>query len=188
MTLVSHYRLQLLLAWLALEATARAQGASRSVRSVPSVVTLLGRAHTMQQRLQPWLVALLTQRRHLAWALHPPGQRRPQAAQLQEHLLLEAFDLGELCRWHTGWLHYLLEAELARLVWLLEAPCALMSRPGWDRWEVARWSLAGCLARISQLEGVLAQQQAAVSARTGLNAALAVVWQRLTAQAQPRRA
>lgn len=175
MSLVSRYRLQFLIAWLAMDARVRA---ALSPRQIPSVVGLLGQARAMQQMLHPWLVAVLTRRERLAWTLHPLG--RP-AALAEEDVSLAAFDFWELRHWQTRWLQYLLEAELARLVWLLEAPCLLMSRPGWDRWEVARWALATCLARISQLARALEQRQRSVSASVGLHAALEVVWQRLAA-------
>jgi hypothetical protein len=176
MSLVSRYRLQFLIAWLALDASARA---ACSPRQIPSVVGLLPQARAMLRLLHPWLVALLTMRERLAWTLHPPRLPDGLAARIQADAQLEAFDLWELRRWQTSWLHYLLEAELARLVWLLEAPCLLMSRPGWDRWEVARWALATCLARISQLAQALEQRQRSDSAQAGLRAALEAVWQRL---------
>ncbi len=177
MSIVSRYRLQFLVAWLAMDAAVRL---ALSPRQIPSVVALLGQARAMQQALMPWLVALLTRRERLAWTLHPPRLRDGLTVQTQASLKLEPFTAAELRRWSTGWLRYLLEAELARLVWLLEAPCLLMTRPGWDRWEVARWALAACLARISQLAQALAQRERASSARAGLAAALEAVWQRLT--------
>lgn len=176
MSLVSRYRLQFLIAWLAMDARVRV---ALSPRQIPSVVGLLGQAQAMQQMLHPWLVAVLTRRERLAWTLHPPEQPESLAAQMQADAPLEAFDFWEMRRWQTPWLQYLLEAELARLVWLLEAPCVLMARPGWDRWEVARWALATCLARISQLARALEERQRAAPASAGLNAALEVVWQRL---------
>ena len=54
-----------------------------------------------------------------------------------------------------------------------------MARPGWEHWEVARWALATCLARISQLAHALAEQQRAEPPCAGLNAALEAAWQRL---------
>ncbi len=185
MSLVSRYRLQFLVAWLALDAGARAR---LSPRQIPSVVGLLDQARAMQRLLHPWLVAVLTRRERLSWTLHPPALRGRLAAQIQEDLKLEPFDFWELRRWQTPWLRYLLEAELARLVWLLEAPCLLMTRPGWDRWEMVRWALAACLARIGQLERALAEQQRSDVRYAGLNAALEVVWQRLTAASGPEAA
>ena len=66
-----------------------------------------------------------------------------------------------------------------RLVRLLEAPSLLLFRPGWERWEVARWALATCLARICQLARALEQQQRSAPAHAALQAALEGVWQRL---------
>ncbi len=92
---------------------------------------------------------------------------------------LEPFERWELRRWQVAWLQYLLEAELARLVRLLEAPSLLVFRPGWERWEVARWALATCLARICQLSCALEQRQRSIPAQVALRAALEAVWQRL---------
>ncbi|HLW03903.1 MAG TPA: hypothetical protein VKT82_34970 [Ktedonobacterales bacterium] len=176
MSLVSKYRLQFLITWLAMDASLRA---ALSPRQVPAVVGLLAQARAMQQALHPWLVAVLTRRERLAWTLHPPHLPDGLAAHVQDALKLELFDPRELRRWPTPWLGYLLEAELARLVWLLEAPTVLMARPGWERWEAARWALATCLARISQLARALAQWRSSPPC-AGLNAALEATWQRLT--------
>jgi hypothetical protein len=177
MSIISRYRLRFLVAWLAMDAQVRE---ALSPRQVPAVARLLGQARAMQQALMPWLVAVLTRRERLAWTLHPPRLRDGLAMQGQESIRLEPFTAAELRRWSTIWLRYLLEAELARLVWLLEAPCLLMTRPGWDRWEVARWALAACLARISQLTRTLEEQQRVSQGNAGLPAALEAAWQRLT--------
>ena len=176
MSIVSRYRLQFLVAWLAMDARVRA---ALSPRQIPAVVGLLGQARAMQQALMPWLVAVLTRRERLAWTLHPPRLRDGLEMQQRAEIRLEPFAAGELRRWSTAWLQYLLEAELARLVWLLEAPCLLMTLPGWDRWEVARWALAACLARISQLTKTLEERQRASHGNAGLPAALENAWQRL---------
>lgn len=177
MSIVSRYRLQFLVAWLAMDERVRV---ALSPRQVPAVVGLLGQARAMQQALMPWLVAVLTRRERLAWTLHPPRMRDGLAVQHRAEMRLEPFAAGELRRWQTAWLQYLLEAELARLVWLLEAPCLLMTRPGWDRWEVARWALAACLACISQLTKTLEARQHVSRGNAGLAAALEAAWQRLT--------
>ncbi len=113
-------------------------------------------------------------------ALHPPRSSDWLAAQMQADAQLEPFAAWELRRWSAAWPGYLLEAELVRLVRLLEAPGLLMTRPGWEYWEVARWALATCLARISQLTCALEQRQRSSPRYAGLRAALEVVWQRLT--------
>ena len=176
MSLMSRYRLQFLIAWLAMDASVRAE---LSPRQVPGVVGMLGQARAMQQALHPWLVALLSRRERLAWTLRPPRLPDRLAAQVQEDVNLEPFDRWELWRWRTAWLQYLLEAELARLVRLLEAPSLLLFRPGWERWEVARWALVICLARICQLARALEQQQRSAPAHAALPVALEAVWQRL---------
>ena len=71
MSLMSRYRLQFLIAWLAMDASVRAQV---SPRQAPGVVGMLGQVRAMQQALHPWLVALLTRRERLAWTLRPPRQ------------------------------------------------------------------------------------------------------------------
>ncbi len=176
MSLVSQYRLQFLVAWLAMDARVRA---ALSPRQMPAVVGLLGQARAMQQALHPWLVAVLTRRELLAWTLRPPSLPDHLAERVQDALALEPFARRDLRRWPTPWLRYLLEAELARLVWLLEAPSLLMTRPGWERWEVTRWALATCLARIGQLAWMLAARQRSSPPWSGLNAALDAAWQRL---------
>jgi hypothetical protein len=180
MSLVARYRLQFLVAWLAMDGRVRAR---LSLRQLPAVVGLLASARAMEQALHPWLVAVLTRRERLAWTLRPPDQPEGLAARVQADALLQPFALWELRRWSTPWLRYLLEAELVRLVRLLEAPGLLMSRPGWQHWEVARWALATCLARISQLTCALEQRSSPRHTGpkyAGLCAALEVVWRRLT--------
>ena len=177
MSLVSKYRLQFLIAWLAMDGRVRV---ALSPRQLPAVVGLLAQARAMQQALHPWLVAVLTRRERLAWTLHPPRLPDGLAEHVQDALALEPFALRDLRLWPAPWLRYLLEAELARLVWLLEAPSLLMERPGWEHWEVARWALATCLARISQLARALAERQRSSPPCAGLNAALEAAWQRLT--------
>jgi hypothetical protein len=181
MSLVSRYRLQFLVAWLAMDARVRVH---LSPRQIPSVVGLLPLARVMEQALHPWLVAVLTRRERLAWTLHPPRLPEGLAAQVRADAQLEPFALWELRCWQTAWLRYLLEAELARLVRLLEAPGLVLSRPGWEHWEVARWALATCLARIGQLTCALENEPRAASRYTGpkyagLRAALEAAWQRL---------
>jgi hypothetical protein len=121
-----------------------------------------------------------SRRERLAWTLRPPITPDGLAELVREDLNLKPFGLPELCRRQTPWLQYLLEAEVMRLVRLLEVPALLMCRPGWERWEVARWALATCLARISQLVEALEQRQGGAPAHAMLNAALEVAWQRLT--------
>jgi hypothetical protein len=179
MSLVAKYRLRFLVVWLAMDARVRA---ALLPRQMSAVVGLHAQARAMEQALHPWLVAVLTRRRRLAWTLHPPRLPDGLAEQVQQALALEPFDLRELARWPMPWLAYLLEAELARLVWLLEAPSLLMARPGWERWEVARWALATCLARISQLARAQARRQPSSPPGAGLNAALEAAWQRLTTE------
>jgi hypothetical protein len=174
--------LHLLVAWLAMDGRVRAR---LSPRQIPSTAGLLAPAWAMEQALHPWLVAVLTRRERLAWTLHPPRPIDGLAAQVQADAQLEPFAAWELRRWSSAWLRYLLEAELVRLVRLLEAPGLLMSRPGWQHWEVARWALATCLARISQLTRALENESRAAPRcagpqYAGLRAALEVVWQRLT--------
>ena len=98
MSLISRYRLQFLIAWLAMDASVRA---ALSPRQLPAVLGLLGQARAMQRLLQPWLVAVLTRRERLAWTLRPPKLPDRLAAQVQADLELEPFDLWELRRWQT---------------------------------------------------------------------------------------
>jgi hypothetical protein len=178
MSLVARSRLQFLVAWLALDSAARIKAARRIL---PSVVDRLDQAQAMQQWLQPWLEALLTRRKALAGTLVPAAWHRRLAGLVQDDLLLEPFRLADLRAWPEGYLLRLLVEEVVRLVRLLEAPCAWMQRPGWnDYWDVARWGLAVCLARISQLAEALDRRLTLYPAQTALHWALGMAWQRLT--------
>ncbi|HEY7351073.1 MAG TPA: hypothetical protein VH599_22380 [Ktedonobacterales bacterium] len=177
MSLVSRYRLSFLSAWLAVDARTRAQV---SPRQMAGIVGRLGQARAVQEWLQPWLVAVLSRRERLGWTLHPPVWRGRLAGQMAEALTREPFGVGELDRWQTGWMRYLLEGELARLVWLLEAPCVALGCAGWERWEGVGWALAGSLARVGQVARALEEREGVWVGQGGTQAALEAVWRRLT--------
>jgi hypothetical protein len=181
MSSVARSRLHFLVSWLALEATLRANAARRLL---PSVVNLLDQARATQQMLQPWLEALLTRRHTLRGTLAPAFWHRRLAGLVQADACLEPFSLAELRSWSVNQLFWLLVEELVRLVRLCEAPCAMIQRPGWDRWddhwEAARWALVVCLVRVNQLERALDAQLTAYPAQAGLREALRAAWQRLT--------
>ncbi|GEM_PF-2321965 len=178
---VARSRLHFLISWLALEATRRTQAAKRLL---PSVVHLLDQARATQQMLQPWLEALLARRGALRGTLAPALWHRRLAGLVQANACLEPFSFAELRSWSANQLLWLLIEELVRLVRLFEAPCAMIRRPGWDRWddhwEAARWALVVCLVRINQLERTLDAQLTAYPAQAGLREALRAAWQRLT--------
>ncbi len=123
--------------------------------------------------LGPWLAALLAarQERGLADGSSEADGALPEPRQTRAR----PFEPRAL-RGSAGWLKWLLEAELRRLVWLAEAPEERMQRPDWLTWEVRYWALAVCLARIGQLYAALEQKQEPEAAQRLFKGALARVW------------
>lgn len=129
-------------------------------------------ARQVAEALGPWLAALLLARQQRGLP--------PLAAQDDERLAEESADRPFARRAMrrsvgAGWMKWLLEAELRRLVRLAEAPEATLRRRGWLAWEVRYWGLAVCLARIGQLYAALEQKQPEQAERL-FKGALALVW------------
>ncbi|HEY7349883.1 MAG TPA: hypothetical protein VH599_16315 [Ktedonobacterales bacterium] len=124
----------------------------------------------------PWLLSLLEARQRAGLAL-------PADRELIEHdLQARPLTLAEAGR-EPSWAVWRLQAELLRLVRLVEAPVSLLYRSGWPQWEVRYWALVITLARITQLYAVLARQPGADPAER-LLASAELVWQRAL-QAEP---
>jgi len=116
-------RLQLLLVWLAQDPAVRAQV---SPRQRPPVAARLGQVQALLTWLRPWLEAVLTRRAQLAWRLANGMPPEALAALAWEDVSLMPFDGWLVRRLGASHLRWLLEAELLRLVRLLEAPALLL--------------------------------------------------------------
>jgi hypothetical protein len=127
-------------------------------------------ARQVAEALFPWLAALLLARQGQGLA--------PLAGTLEEETRTRPLE-EEATRRGAGWLKWLLEAELRRLVRLVEAPEEAMRRPDWLPWEVRYWALAVCLARIGQLYGALGRGSDAEQAQRLFKGALALVWHQM---------
>lgn len=134
-------------------------------------------ARQAAEALGPWLLSLLEARQQARLAL-------PAAAEvLARDLLARPLTRAEAERERASWAQWRLEAELLRLVRLVEAPMERMHRADWPQWEVRYWALVITLARIGQMYAVMARQPEGQPARHLLAAAEAV-WQHAT-RAEP---
>jgi hypothetical protein len=176
-------RLQFLLTWLAQDPSTRARPAPRCQ---PATAARLAQAQALLTCLQPWLEAVLARRAQLAWRLAEAMPPEQVAALVREAVALVPLDEWLVARLGTSQLRFLLEAELLRLVRLLEVPALRLYQVDHEWWEVTRWALATGLVRISQFAGALAQRQPGAAAGEGLQAVLEMAWQRLTATSTQR--
>jgi hypothetical protein len=142
-------------------------------QTLGQVRAFLPLARQVAVALGPWLAALLAARQEHGLAAGTfaaehglPGLRETRARPFE----------GQATRGSAGWLKWLLEAELRRLVWLAEAPEERVQRLDWLTWEVRYWALAVCLARIGQLYGALEQKHEPEQAQRLFKGALALVW------------
>ena len=171
------------------------------------VWALLPLARQVAVALGPWLGALLAARqrqgmaaltdvseRWLVQVLEEETQARPIEGQgTRSSAGARATNASEsagaqhpqaLAAVGASWLKWMLEAELRRLVRLVEAPEDALWRQGWLAWEVRYWALAVCLARIGQLYAALEQRQEPGQALRLFKGALARVWQQALAAGQ----
>jgi hypothetical protein len=156
-------------------------------------------ARQVAETLGPWLAALILARQQrglpplaaeddwwLAGALEDEPPERPfERRALRRGTGARATNGSERAKTRflqapaavgAGWLKWLLEAELRRLVRLAEAPEETLRRPGWLAWEVRYWALAVSLARIGQLYAALARKRPPEQAEQLFKGALALVW------------
>jgi hypothetical protein len=127
--------------------------------------------------LGPWLLALLDARQ----------RARLDAADewpvIQQDLLARPMTQAEAERERAAWASWHIEADLLRLVRVVEAPMSLCYRSGWLEWQVRYWALVITLARIGQRYALLARQGGA-GPEDRLLACAEAVWQHAT-QAEP---
>lgn len=128
-------------------------------------------ARQAAEALGPWLLALLEARQRVGLA--PNAEPEVIAQDLQARPLT----LAQAQREAASWAQWKLEAELSRLVRLVEAPTSLIYRSGWLPWEVRYWALVITLARIGQRYAVLTRQPEGDPTQRLLASAEAV-WQR----------
>jgi hypothetical protein len=143
--------------------------------TVGPVWRFLPLAWQVAEALGPWLAALLVAREQRGLAPLTVEEDWRLVGALPEESPERPFERGALRR-SGGWLRWLLEAELRRLVRLAEAPEETMRRPGWLAWEVRYWALAVSLARIGQLYAALERKHPHEQAERLFKGALAVVW------------
>src|SRR5581483_9609466 len=93
--------------------------------------------------LGPWLLDLLATRQRAG--LTPCDDWEV----LQQDLELRPLTRAEALNDRAAWAAWRLEAELLRLLRLVEAPMSSFSRSGWLAWQVRYWALVITLARIS---------------------------------------
>jgi hypothetical protein len=137
------------------------------------VVALLPLARQAAEALGPWLLA---ERQRAGWMKRSPEDERRAADVLEKDANIRPLRRREVGR-TASWLVWLLEAELARLARLAEAPSSLLSRPGWLASEVRYWALVVSLARIGQLYAELDRRQEAEAAGRAWADAAARAWQ-----------
>lgn len=127
-------------------------------------------ARQAAEAVGPWLVSLLEARQRA-------GLTRQAAWEtLQRDLEARPLTRAEAERLGASWASWRLEAELARLVRLVEAPTDWFYRSGWPQWEVRYWALVITLARIGQQYAALMRQPGSESAEP-LLACAETVWQ-----------
>jgi hypothetical protein len=128
-------------------------------------------ARQAAEALGPWLVSLLEARQRSGLG------RDAWRATLEGDLEARPLTRAEADHVGASWASWGLEADLLRLVRLVEAPADWLHRPDWEGWEVRYWALVIALARISQQYALLGRQPGNGSAER-LLACAEVVWQR----------
>lgn len=136
------------------------------------VRAMLPLARRVAEALGPWLAALLAERQRQGLT---GEERRWLTGALEQETRARPLERGADRR-SAGWLKWMLEAELRRLVRLAEAPEQAMRRRGWLAWEVRYWALAVSLARIGQLYAALERKREPEQAERLFKGALALVW------------
>ncbi|HEU5369424.1 MAG TPA: hypothetical protein VFU69_13205 [Ktedonobacterales bacterium] len=139
---------------------------------------LLPLARQAALALGPWLLALLAEHQRAGRAAHSPEEESRAAEVLKQDTFVRPLMRREVGR-AASWLAWLLEAELARLIRLAEAPSPLLARPGWLASEVRYWALVASLARVGQLYAELERRQGAEAAGRAWADAAARAWQQI---------
>ncbi len=126
-----------------------------------SVWRLLPLARQSAAAVGPWLLALLAARQRAGLVGLAGIEAAPAGSEASTWLAsdLQARPLGAAEQERqVGWAQWALEAELLRVIRLVEASSATLPRPGWLAWETRYWALAVSLARLGQLYAELAQR------------------------------
>lgn len=153
-----------------LEAGAPGTSPARLRWTLGPVWRLVPQARQAAQALGPWLVSLLEARQRAGLALFN------DAEVIRQDLEARPLTRAEAAEDAQGWAQWQLEAELLRLVRLVEAPTPLLYRAEWVAWEVRYWAVVITLARIRQRYGLLGQQR--IEPEERLWAAAEAIWQR----------
>ena len=132
----------------------------------------LPQARQAAEALGPWLVSLLEARQQARLA------RDARREALEGDLLAQPLTWAEARQIGASWASWRLEAELLRLVRLVEAPDNWLFRPDWPRWEVRYWALVITLARIAQQYAALASQPGGHPAERWM-ASAETIWQQM---------
>jgi hypothetical protein len=149
-----------------------AQGTPPTTLRLPlgPVWWFLPQARQAAEALGPWLVSLLEARQQARLA----QDARREA--LEGDLLARPLMRAEARQIGAAWGSWRLEADLLRLVRLVEAPGNWLFRPDWPQWEVRYWARVITLTRIAQQYAVLARQPGGRAAER-LIASAETVWQ-----------
>ena len=134
-------------------------------------------ARQAAQALSPWLLSVLEARQRAGLA----GQTEWEL--LQRDLEARPLTRAEAERERSAWASWRVEAELLRLVRLVEAPTDRFYRSGAAQWEVRYWALVIALGRLSQQYRLLTRQSGEQAAKR-LYACAEAAWQQAT-QAEP---
>ncbi len=125
--------------------------------------------------VSPWLVGLLEARQRAG--LVGCGDQEV----LQRDLEVRPLTWAEAAQIGSAWASWRLEAELARLVRLVEAPTDWFYRTGSAQWEVRYWALVMALARLAQQYALLARQPEGRAVER-LHACAEAAWRQATAR------
>ena len=139
---------------------------------------LLPLARRAAEALGPWLLALLAERQRAGRDSLPPAEEWQAADVLEADAQTRPLTRREARRM-ASWLAWLLEAELARLVRLAEAPTRLLYRRDWLASEVRYWALVVSLARLGQLYAALEHRQGSEAAERAWADAAARIWEQV---------
>jgi len=138
---------------------------------------LLPRARQGAEALGPWLLALLAARERAGRSCREATVNGQDARWCEQAWQARPFTQAE-AQHEASWLQWGLEAELLRLVWLVEAPCAWLKRDGWPESQARYWALVVSLARVGHIYAVLARRLGRERATQMLEEAVEQVWQR----------
>jgi hypothetical protein len=127
--------------------------------------------------LGPWLLDLLDARQQARLRFFDDW------TVIQQDLQMRPLTRAEGQREGASWAAWHLQAELLRLVRLVEASMTPFYRSGWLEWQVRYWALVITLARIAQRYALLARQ-GGTDPEEHLLASAQIVWQHAT-QAEP---